>query len=260
MISIESPFVQMLWLLLLCDSLAVARGGEANLRVDPETVGVRLFYSGAKVHVEGSAPRGWEVAFVCTGKEGRVHLKKKGKVGGVLWMNTGEVEIDHVPSLYLLATSRSLEKAGCLASFKELGVGRGALQSGAVIRPGGEDETRIFDEFIKLKEKEGLYSFAEGALKREPGGDGTLGCSADFFLPAKVPEGEYEVRLYGFHDGTGRLMGTRTLTVEQAGIAAWIKSTAQERGLLYGILSVVIALAAGLVTGVLFNLGPRGGH
>jgi len=35
---------------------------------------------------------------------------------------------------------------------------------------------------------------------------------------------------------------------------------ARQKGLVYGILAVLVALFAGLVTGVLFSLGGKGAH
>jgi hypothetical protein len=111
-----------------------------------------------------------------------------------------------------------------------------------------------------MKKEEGLYSSDDGGVRLDAQGDGTLRFSADFRLPAKAAEGEYEIRLYGFGEDGGRLMDVRTLKVEQVGMARWIHSMAQQHGLIYGILAVAIALAAGLLTGFLFGLGSKGGH
>jgi len=61
------------------------------LLVDPPRVSARLFYHGETVRVLGSVPGGHEVAIVIRGSEAPVELKLKGKVGGIIWANVGDV-------------------------------------------------------------------------------------------------------------------------------------------------------------------------
>jgi hypothetical protein len=72
-------------------------------------------------------------------------------------------------------------------------------------------------------------------------------------LPAKVPPGEYQVRLSVIKDG--RLMGQKTakFRVKMVGFPALFASLAYEHAAFYGILAVIIAIATGFIMGFLFK-------
>jgi hypothetical protein len=264
----------MAWLkisgLLLSAALQVAASSPAvsaprpesinSMRIDPTEIGVGLFYKGASVHVEGVIPAGYDAAILCRGQESSVELKRKGKVGGFLWMNVAEVVFEDVPSLYLLSTSSALAKLAPPSVLEELEVGYPALESRALRSSARTAQEGDFREFLKLKESEKLYSYEVGRMNFEPRPDGAIHVSAECWLPTKAPWGEYEVRLFGFEAGRGELLGTERLQLGPVGVTARVSALATRHGLLYGILAVLIALGVGLLTGLAFGLASKKGH
>jgi len=230
------------------------------VRIDPAEIVLDMFYGGTTVHVKGGVPAGYDVAVDCVGKKDTVELKKKGKVFGILWMNVGDVDFRNVPSIYLLSTSGKLDTLAPPTTLEQLGVGYRALESGSCDSLQSEEKHRLFRELLKLKESEKLYAFNEAGVQLEPGENETVHLSARFFLPPKAPAGEYEVRLFGFKEGQGRLLRTERLRLRRVGVTAFIFSLAQRYGLLYGVLAVVVALVVGLLTGFVFGLGSKNGH
>jgi Putative transmembrane protein (Alph_Pro_TM) len=226
----------------------------ASIRVEPREIQVGMFYRGTKVRVEGTAPAAYRVALVCVGREGKVELKRKGKVGGVLWMNVGDVAFEHVPSLFLAASEadggRPSERSPRAATPSS---GYDGVEARVLPASAGEDVRELFREFVRLKEHEQLYFSGHGATRSS-----STRVSADFWVPANVPPGEYEVRLLGYQGDAGELLATEKMTVTRVGLAALISSTAQRHGLLYGILSVVVAIGMGFLTGVLFKASRKG--
>jgi Putative transmembrane protein (Alph_Pro_TM) len=202
--------------------------GPALLAVAPDTVRVGLFFNGALLHVQGSIPAGYQAAVLCTGKEGRLDLKKKGRVWGLFWMNTGDVVFDHVPSVYLLCTSAPLKELAPAAVLTRLGVGAEALEGRATA-----GNRTLFGELVRLKEDEKLWSVVESTLSLKPGADGRLEAAADLFLPPRIPPGEYRIRLLSFRDGEGADAAETAVSVRQEGLAAFTSRMAHERGLLY---------------------------
>jgi hypothetical protein len=234
-----------------------------RLVVEPPVVSARLFYHGLTVRVEGTAPAGHEVAVVIIGKYTSIDLELKGKVGGLIWANTGAVTIENVPSLYLLATSPGLRDLLEANAIESPLVGYPAIESQCRLSPatGIDEEHRIFEEVVKLKEKEQLYGVAEGRVGLTTGeGAGDRACSAEFFIPPDVPVGSYDVYLLAFDRYRETVHASASLTVEQAGLAAAISAMARERGLLYGVLSVIVALLAGVLAGIVFGHSSKGGH
>jgi hypothetical protein len=266
------------------------------LHVAPASVDVGMLFRGATVHVEGIAPAGRRLALVCTGEHGKVELKRKGKVWNALWMNVGSIAFDHVPSFlhaYADVDGAAVNREAIPADLR-LGLGAGGVES--LVLPAGADENahRLFREFVQLKTREGLYAFGKLHSERLGAGGGNVAergapapavipvsaggasgldrsspvpvvdlalptrVSADFELPASIPPGEYEIRLIGYHDGTAELLASETFATRRVGLALLISSLSEHHGLLYGILSVLLAVAAGFLTGIVFASAKKG--
>jgi uncharacterized protein (TIGR02186 family) len=241
-------------------SVAIRQRSHTWLEINPTAINVGTFYGGATVHVEGAIPVGYDVAVACVGKAETVELKKKGRVLGILWMNVGDVVFENVPSVYLLSTSKKLAELAPPPVLQELQVGYAVLESRATRSLEYGDERESFGELLKLKESERLYLYDEVGVRLGSEDGGTVPISAQCFLPAKAPSGEYEVRLIVFKEGRGELLHVARLQVNPVGATAFISSLAQRHGLLYGVLAVLIALIFGLLTGFVFGLSAKAGH
>lgn len=249
-----SRLKKLAWLGLLAAVLAVPAGAEAlsdNLQVSPNRVDIGAFFQGAEVALKGALPAGAEAVVEVRGTTIQQTFLRQGRRWG-LWMTVGEIEVDNAPNLYLVLSSapKIPEVAGGqtpwgLASLKSQVRLQGALAA---------DETdRFFQEFLELKKSEELYISLPGGLKisNAPGGGASF--QGTFRLPAKVPPGEYQVRLSVLKDGQVAHQTTTKLKVEMVGFPALFASLAYERAALYGILAVLIAIATGFIMGFLFK-------
>jgi hypothetical protein len=188
-----------------------------------------------------------------------LELKKKGKVLGFLWMNVGEVVYEDVPGLYVIRSSYKLADLAPANVLQQCDIGYDALKARTAKAP-EDDAGRLFGDLVKLKEGEGLFTIVEGGICHAPMPGGREQITAEFFLPPKAPVGEYLVELYGFKDDSGTLLGSGSITLEQDHPIRFITSLVVHHGLLYGCLSVMIAIVAGLLTGVIFGLGKGKAH
>jgi hypothetical protein len=263
------------------------------LHVAPASIEVGMLFRGATVHVEGIAPPGQRLALVAIGKNDKVELKRKGKVWNTLWMNVGSVAFEHVPSLlhaYADIDGAAVNGEAIPADLR-LGLGAGGVESRVLPASADEATHRLFREFVRLKMHEGLYSFgklhtdglgadggngaeaAPAAVIPASAGASVLGgsppvsatalalptrVSADFELPASIPPGDYEIRMIGYRDGTAQLLASQVLSARRVGLALLISSLSEHHGLLYGVLSVLLAVAAGFVTGMVFASAKKG--
>ncbi len=231
-----------------------------SLSIEPPRVEAGMFFDGATVTVSADVPGDVPVAMACIGGDGSVALNRKGKVLGLIWMNVGEVEFRDTPGLYLLNTSTELDRLAPPGTLTALGVGYEALEARASAEPEPRDRGSLFRELVRLRESEGLYSVSEGTVERSLSAGGMTHVSTQFHLPAKAPQGEYSVLVYGFPMGEGAIMAKGTLELQQVGAAAFISKLATEQGLLYGILAVAVAVVVGLLTGMVFGLGSKKAH
>jgi uncharacterized protein (TIGR02186 family) len=246
-------------LMILTPHAAGAAASNGILQLEPPEVAIGLFFSGTDLRVTGSAPAGSRLAVVCAGAETSVVFQEKGKILGVFWMNIGDIAFDHVPVAYQIATTGKLASMARGEVLIQAGVGYDAVGSRAAPASAPE-QRRLLPELIKLKEREGLYSVSEGSINLQPADDGTARFSAILHLPARTPEGQYAVRLIDFQADQASILAEKRLQVRFVGAAAAIKSLSATHGVLYGVLSVFIALAAGLATGLIFSRSSQGGH
>jgi uncharacterized protein (TIGR02186 family) len=228
--------------------------GAATFTVQPQQVSIGLFYAGTTIRVTADLPADRSYAVLLEGQRESLTVKRKGKVWGLFWMNVGEIEFAEVPTVYLLQTSAPLSSLASAEQLAEEGLGYPAL-----VRRAGAD-TAAFRELIHLKEKEGFFSITTDAIELESTGRGTARLSASLPLPARIPAGDYAVNLIGFDGGRVRCLEQVPVHLEQAGLARTLHSLAMEQGLLYGCTAVIIAVLAGLGTGLIFGKGTSKGH
>lgn len=232
----------------------------STLAIHPVDLPVGVLYNGARLDVEATVPAGDAIAVVCTGEDGEVTLTKRGKALGILWINTGEATLDHVPAVYEVNTEQSLCELARPEVRQDLGVGYDALEERVVSDQDAREERSVFEEFVKLKEREGLYAEREHSVQLTDVGDGLARISTTFWLPARAPFGSYQVALFGFKDGVGSRLASAAVTVRPVGLVAFMSNLSREHGLLFGLLAVGVAIAMGLITGVVFGRGPAKAH
>jgi len=227
----------------------------------PEAVGIGAFFNGTKVYVSGDVSRDAEVVVRLSGMRQDVALKKKGKVLGLLWMNLGSITIHNAPNLYLLYISRDFEATARTQPHKweELGLGFAALKKGFDISSAEAESEAIFTEFLKLKESQGLYGIETGKVTYGEAESRGKSFEAVLEIPPRLTPGKYSVETFAVKNGSVAAKTTAELQVKQVGLPAFISRLAFERGALYGLLATIIAIAAGLLIGVIFK-GEKGAH
>lgn len=244
-------FFAMIGVFLLLTAGNALAEEDMKIIVEPDHVKVGLFYGGREIHVRTDMPAAHDVVIKVSGINKDLELKKKGKKGGVLWMNVGDLSYHDVPSLFIIKSSRPLKKLSSKGKLKQMGIGYDALEAG--ITSGEEDKGSFFGELIKLKEKEGIFSVDEKGVELRSLESGRQEANVTLFMPPKAPRGEYQVEVFGFKEGQGSLLGSRTIKLDFTSTTAFISNLANNHGLLYGCLASAIAIIAGLITGFIFG-------
>ena len=257
---ISTLYVVLLLLLFLAtEGRVLAQEKPATITLQPDHIPIGLFYGGCKVHLKAEIPVDRDVVIRVIGPNEPLEFKKKGKKFGFIWMSDGEVRYEDVPSIYILRSSQNLDQLASPKTLGELKIGSGALQA-EIAGDSGSGARTLFQDLIKLKEKDGLFSMKEGGVELHPNGKGKQEVSCDFLLPAKTPVGEYRVDLFEFADEKGFLGATGKVKIERSPVISFIISMASNHGLFYGCLAVFIAIIAGLLTGLAFGLSRSGTH
>jgi len=113
-----------------------------------------------------------------------------------------------------------------------------------------------FAQFLDFKKKEKLYAVQEGAVKVNADGSYQLTLA----WPFQAPPGTYKVETITAKDGhvTGR--SEAAITVELTGVVAQLAKMSSDNRAMYGILSILVAIAAGFGVGMIFKKGGGGSH
>jgi uncharacterized protein (TIGR02186 family) len=236
--------------------LAGISSAELTAKANHDHIKVDFFYHGSTVSVSGVTDPGTDLIIKIASPEGHEKLKQKGKVGGILWMNTGTLNFEHVPNLYSVHSTKNIEE---LLDRKELDtyvIGLPALSRHVELNPsaGEEEKARWFGEFVKYKEASKLYASSSGRIEmKEKDGRHTYYINTEW--PYQAPPGDYLVTVYAVKDGKVVDTAESKVLVEQVGIVKSLSGMAKNNAALYGIISIVSALGAGFGVGLVFRKG-----
>lgn len=228
----------------------ISQANEVNLELSPAVVEISAFYNGTTVVAKGRIPADTEAVVRLSGAGEELHLKKKGKVAGLIWMNTDDLTLDNAPNVFMIYTPAAITDLGSSPARK---LGFDALKDRITVSPVGADNDFIISEFIKLKQEDKLYIVAPATVKYGPVDQGFKSVEVEMVVPPRMGQGDYTVELAVV--GNGGLLGItqQQLTVRQVGFPAQLSKLAFERPILHGVMAVLIALGAGLFIGIVFK-------
>lgn len=230
--------------------------GELTAEVNHDHIKIDFFYHGDTVTVSGISDSGVDLIIKITSPETHLTMKKKGKVAGFLWMNVGTLNFEHVPNLYFIHSTRKLEEILTPEEMKKEIIGYDALMQHVEITPLENDSAKQdwFKEFVKFKEASRLYTVASGDITVTQKGN-----KQSYFIklpwPYQASPGEYTVSIYAVRNKKITEKAEAKVMVEQVGAVKALAGMARNNGAVYGIISIVVAIAAGFGVGMIFRKG-----
>jgi len=238
--------------------LAPAQAQRETIEADTSDreIAIESDFTGAKIVVFGAVDNSrqptansgyYDIIITIRGPLETVVTRQKERVAGI-WVNGRSEAFANVPSFYAALSTRPLD---VIADADFLS------RNGIRFNPRAEsaDQALPPDAFeqalIDLKQKERLYvvdSFAVKFLSKSLF-RGTIE------LPANVKVGRYSTEVYLIHDGKLLSQHKNAMLVHKAGIERDLAALASDRPWVYGLLSVIIAVACGLLGWTLFSRG-----
>jgi uncharacterized protein (TIGR02186 family) len=238
---------------------AVAAAERIVAGLSQTTVAITANFNGSEILVYGAVQRDapapddrLDVIVTVAGPATPVIVRRKSRVAGI-WINTEAVEIDLAPSFYAIATTAPLDQI--LSETDNL---RYRIDTPKAIRAVGiadmaADAPTFTEALVRLRRADGSYvrddesvSLAEQTLFR-----------ADVTLPANLTEGRFRVRIFLVREG--RVIDTHetAIDVQKQGLERMLHALAMDQPLIYGLLSLVLAVAAGWGASAAFGLLRR---
>ncbi len=214
----------------------------------PKSIDISAQYNGMKLYVSGEVRKSENVVVEILGSTKDSHFKQKGKVWGIFWMTVAHLTFKNAPTVFMVSVPGSL-----LNSLKDLGIDFKMVLSKIKIEPEPDNRELILRDFLKLKQKEGLYYIKKGGVHYEVNGD-VKTYQAVFDIPSKMPPGTYNIVVYKL-DKNNKIYSKEesSFKVRLVGLPKFISDMAFNHSLLYGVLAVIIAIGAGFLMGVIFR-------
>ena len=239
----------MRWLALLLLTLAApaAAQEEVVLGLSSDRVAITATFDGDDILVFGAVKREQaipeeplHVIVAVAGPAKPLTVRRKEKRYGI-WINTDSVEIDSAPSFYKVATSGAWGQV--ISDVEDLrhriSIPRRIRSVGAPMNV--EDAAAFTEAVIRIRRANGLYRMLEDAVALD---EQTL-FRTRIELPANLTEGNYSTRIFLTRQGRVVNQFETTIYVQKVGLEKFLFSLSREQPLVYGLLSLAIAIAAG---------------
>jgi uncharacterized protein (TIGR02186 family) len=243
-------------ILLWLAAAAPAAAEEVVAALSQTRVAITTSFQGSEIFIYGAIRRtapppegALDVIVAVNGPSAPVIVRKKERRFGI-WVNDEGVRVDAAPSFYAVASTRPLEKA--VSHVEDL---RHKIGLEHAVRLIGETHYERYPEdyreaVIRLREDAGLYFEDPGGVRMRA--ETLFSTSID--LPAQLVEGDYRARIFLLRDREVIDIDEREIAVRKVGLERWIYTMSREQSLIYGLLSIAVALAAGWLASTFFRI------
>ncbi len=237
----------------LCGDALAALTAKAN----HDHITIDFGYHGSTVSVRGESDPGVDLVVKIASPDGHQVMKRKAKVGGLLWMNVGSLSFEKAPTLYEVFSTRKLDEILSADERAAHVIGYDGLAKHVEIEPAEneQDKAKWFGELVGFKEAAKLYLASSGGIETKARPDGRQ----EYYLmtkwPHQAPPGDYTVTVFSVKDGKVLEQAQSRVHVEQVGVVKALASMARDSAVYYALLSIGIAITAGFGVGLVLRKG-----
>lgn len=231
--------------------LALPGFGQTPLIADlsEHQIQITTGFVGTDVLLFGTVEPDSNVVVVVRGPEEQTTVWRKARFAGI-WVNDRRMVFERVPSFYAVRSSAPLDAIASNVTRARHGMGAEFLRLRAEDDSISAQDVSVFrSALIRNKQREGLFA---------SGGDNITFLGGQLFrtrlhFPANVPTGFYDVEVFMLKDGQVIHAQTTPLIVRKAGLGADVFFFAHNYSALYGIIAVLLAVAAGVLAAFIFR-------
>lgn len=241
---------------VLAQDEAPPRGESIVSGLSQNRVAINAGFTGSEILVYGAVrreappPDGKPLHVIVTveGPPSALTIRRKERVAGI-WVNNASVRIDSAPSFYgvastgplgltLLRTEDQRYRITLPGTIRAIGISAEAANS-----------NEFLEALLRIYQREGRYRLSEDTVRFT---EATL-FRTDIILPANLTEGDYRVRIFLVRGGRVIDHQERVIGVRKEGLERAMFNMAHRQPLLYGALSLLIALFAGWAASEVFR-------
>ncbi|SMY06049.1 TIGR02186 family protein [Flavimaricola marinus] len=231
---------------------------EIVMSLSQDEVAITTVFDGSDILIYGAIKRDrptqdlapLEVVISVSGPLQPVIVRHKERRFGI-WVNTSAVTVDAAPSFYAVASTGPLPDV--LSETEDL---RHSVSIGRAIRSVGADVMNSSDyseALIRIRAGDDLYQRRDSNVDFD---EETL-FSTSISLPANLVEGDYPTRIFLTRDKEVVDRYDTVIHVQKVGLERWLYNLSRQQPMVYGFLSLLIAVAAGWSASAAFAMLRR---
>ena len=218
-------------------------------------VSITTSFDGSEILIFGAVKREAPIApenplhvmITISGPSEPVTVRRKARRFGI-WINTDAVEVDAAPTFYAVATSGPWEEV--ISDVEDLrqkvSIPRAIRSVGLGVTEGAD----FVEALIRIRTRQNRYQLQMGAVEVR---ESTL-FRTSIALPANLTEGDYVARFLLTRGGEVLDIYETEIDVRKVGLERFLFNLAHNQPLVYGLMSLAIAIAAGWSASAVFRL------
>ena len=225
-----------------------------SLSIDKNSIDVNLWYNGTGISVKGKLPTSSHdvIMILSSAKNPPVNIIKKEKIY-IFWTPLKKVIINNLPYVYQIAASSPLKDITVEKTLTGYEYLRNSDDYKAVNGNSNEaDKKLVFDELIKLKEKNGLYSINNG-VKIET--DGTF--NYNFNISDNFNSGLYKITAYTLKNKVIKDKIKLEFEIKKQGLIKLLNEMNRDNSVAYAVIAIIVAVFGGIFSNLISSFGKR---
>lgn len=243
--------------LLFVTALAVLAPAASAMtaKANHDDIKIGVTYHGSTVSVSGMSDPNVDLIMRITSEDSTEKLMRKDKKLG-MWMNVEEIELDYVPEVYYMRSTKDLDAIVSPEQREKYVLGYPALEKKIEMSPAKtpEEKIKLLADFIKYKEEGKLYAVSTGDVDIKPDNASETYYTV-FEWPYQAPPGNYQVDVYAVREGQVVDTAQSQVLVEKDGAVKTLSDMARNNGAVYGLAAIGVSVTAGFGVGIIFKSG-----
>ncbi|PYG30461.1 TIGR02186 family protein [Pelagimonas varians] len=231
---------------------------EVVLGLSKDEIAISADFDGSEILIYGAVKRETtipdeplQVIITVSGPSHQVTVRKKDRRFGI-WINTESAEIDEAPSFYAVATSDEWSKV--ISETEDL---RHQISVERAIRAVGinaDDPQRFSKALIRILSSENKYQQRDFEVNLR---EQTL-FDTSIAMPANLTEGSHKIRVFLTRNQEVVSIYATEIDVRKVGLERWLFTLSRQQPVIYGLMSLAIAIIAGWGASAAFQILRRG--
>ena len=247
--------MRLVWILWIFHLALPVHAEDVVLGLSKDRVAITATFDGSEILVFGAVKRETaipetplQVIVTITGPYKPIVVRRKDKRFGI-WVNTENTKIEAAPSFYAVATSAPWDEVITAKQDAKHQVSVARAIKARQTAPADAEQERFTEAVIRIRSDENLYQLLENEVTVD---QQTL-FRTSIEMPSNLTEGRYDTRILLTRNGVVISTLNTEIDVRKVGLERFLFSLSREQPLVYGLLSLAIAIFTGWGASGLFS-------